>query len=87
MAQASLVGLACLALSFTGTIVAIVRARRLHRRVPAVIAVVLLLFHPTVWLGVTSGDCGGTLLVVGPVFAVLHGGIAGLLMLAKPPAP
>lgn len=88
MARASFVGLACLLISFAATIVAIVRARRVGGRLArggAVVAVLLLLIHPTVWLGVSSGDCGGGLLVAGPVFVVLHCGIAGFLMLWKRP--
>ena len=85
MARASLVGVGCLLISFAATVFAIVRARRLAVRAPALAAVLLLLFHPTVWLGVTSGDCGRMLLMVGPAVAVVHAGIAGFLMLRKRP--
>ena len=86
MARASLVGLTCFVLSVTATIFSVTRARKLAMKMPkiaAAIAVLLVALHPTIWLGVTSGDCGQALLVAGPVFAVLHGGIAGSLMLAK----
>ena len=86
MATASVVGLACLVVSFGATIMSMVRARKLQTKVArsaAVVAVLLLLIHPTVWLGVSSGDCGQVLLIAGPVMASIHLMIAGFLMLKK----
>ena len=86
MASASLIGLACLAVSFAATITSVVRARKVQLRLvktAAVVAVILLLVHPTVWLGVSSGDCGNALRMVGPVFAALHLGILGFVLLRR----
>ncbi len=84
MARNSLVGLACLLISFAATLTAIWRTRKLGgalAKTLSVIAVLLLMAHPTIWLGVSSGDCGQGLLVTGPIVATLHCGILGLLML------
>jgi hypothetical protein len=79
----SLIGLAALLFSFAATIGSVVRARRLKAKAPAIIAVVLLLIHPTVWLGVSSGDCGYTLRLAGPMVAALHAGVLGFLLIKK----
>jgi hypothetical protein len=90
MARASFVGVACYLVSLVATVVATVRARRLKTRlakVAAAFAVLLLLAHPTIWLGVTSGDCGQGLLVVGPVTTLMHLGIMVLLLSTRLPLP
>lgn len=86
MAQNSLLGLACLLMSFAATIVAVVLARKRGGALAkglAVFAVLLLMAHPTIWLGVTSGDCGQSLRVTGPVVVALQCAIVGLLMLRR----
>jgi len=85
MATASLVGLVCLIVSFAATIGSVVQQRRIRQaRYVAIAAVVLLLLHPTIWLGVRSGDCGNTLLLAGPMTAVLHLGLLGFFLTRKP---
>jgi hypothetical protein len=85
IARASRVGLVCLLISFSATIASMVRGRALKRKVLPIAAVVLLLIHPTMWLGVSSGDCGAALMYAGPVMAALHLGVLGLLAVGKPP--
>lgn len=98
IATSSLIGLACLAISIAATVFSVVRSRRLltlvAKREGTVVrfhttaagaAVVLLILHPTFWLGVTSGDCGYTLRLAGPIVAALHLGIAGFVMTRKAP--
>jgi hypothetical protein len=87
MDRASLVGAGCYLLSLVATVVAIIRARRFKTKLAkfgAAFAVLLLFAHPTIWLGVTSGDCGNTLLFVGPATALVHAAIAAFLLLKKP---
>lgn len=84
MDRASLVGVACYLVSLVASVVAIIRARRLKTklaRVGAAFAVLLLLAHPTIWLGVTSGDCGNALLFLGPTTALVHAAVAAFLQL------
>lgn len=50
----------------------------------AIAAVVPLLLHPTIWLGVRSGDCGNTLLLAAPITAVLRLGLLGFFLTRKP---
>ena len=86
MDRASLVGAGCYLVSLVATLIAIIRARRLKTnlaKVGAAFAVLLLLAHPTIWLGVTSGDCGNSLLFVGPATALVHSAVAAFLLLKQ----
>ncbi len=96
MRTASLIGPACLLISVAATAFSVVRSRRLlsliakregtvlrFHTTAAGAAILLLIFHPTFWLGVTSGDRGNALRVVGPVVAALHLGLAGFVMTRK----
>ena len=87
MDRASLVGVSCYVVSLVATVIAIIRARRLKTKLAkggAAFAVLLLLAHPTIWLGVTSGDCGNSLLFLGPATALVHAAVAAFLLLKKP---
>jgi hypothetical protein len=84
MATSGLIGLACLLVSFAATIFSVIRVRKLQlAKAAAVIAVVLLALHPTVWLGVSSGDCGYTLRMAGPIVAAIHLGLFGFFLTRK----
>ena len=85
MAVSGLIGLAALLVSFGATIFSVIRVRKLQvAKAAAVIAVVLLALHPTVWLGVRSGDCGYTLRMAGPIVAALHLGVLGFVLTRVP---
>jgi hypothetical protein len=84
MATSGLIGLAALIISFGATIFSVLRVRKLQvAKAAAVIAVVMLALHPTVWLGVSSGDCGYTLRLAGPIVAALHLAVLGFLLTKK----
>ena len=60
------------------------RVRKLQlAKAAAIVAVVLLALHPTVWLGVSSGDCGYTLRYAAPIVAAIHIGVLGFLLTRK----
>lgn len=52
------------------------------QRVAAGVGLVTILAHPSVWLGVSGGDCGYALRYVGPGFTVLHG-LAAVFLIAR----
>lgn len=85
IANSSLIGLASLVVTVLLTAAAIRAWLPLQtslQRVAAVVGLLLIVAHPTTWLGVLSGDCGYALRYVGPGFTVLHG-LAAAFLIAK----
>lgn len=85
MARASFVGLACLLVTVLLTAAAIRAWLPLTgslRKVAALVGLLLIPAHPTLWLGVSSGDCGQMLLVLAPVVTLVHG-LAAAFLIAK----
>jgi hypothetical protein len=83
IARASWVALAAIATSLGLTIaLGVVTRRRGGKRRSQIFAVGLLalLIHPGVWMSATSGDCGAAVMLVAPVFALLH---VGLVLLSR----
>jgi hypothetical protein len=44
----------------------------------------LLALHPTVWLGVSSGDCGYMMRYAALIVAALHAAVLGFLLTRSP---
>jgi hypothetical protein len=90
MLRATLVGWASLAISLGAvfTIASVVKTPRQPGVVKLVLgaAGLLLLVHPGIWLGTTSGDCGMVRFVASIGFALTHVALAvpAVLLSRKP---
>jgi hypothetical protein len=83
IARATLVAVAAIATSLGVTIALGVLARRRggkRRTQLFAVGLLALLIHPGVWMSATSGDCGAAVMLVAPIYALLH---VGLVLLSR----
>ncbi len=86
MFRSTLAGWAGLALSVAATLVSVRLSRQRSgawRKAATVLSVGLVLVHPGLWVGVTSGDCGATRLLLAPLVALIHLAIVVPSIIAK----